>query len=116
MSLGRISRQGVASALPQVRERADQLVLNHAGMIDNFLKLSHGGGTLLRSKIRLAAHIYRVKADACIQCRSPQLVGRRRSERLYRPVSITSPVSTTSPDSPASRAIRWAGVLGMKNS
>ena len=59
-----VARENVGPAQSQVRQCADGLIPDDAGVIENLLKLIDGCGALLRCQIRQAAQVNRVKYES----------------------------------------------------
>ena len=69
---------GVGTGQSQVRQCADGLVLHHAGVVENLLKLGCGSAAFVRRQISLATQINGVE----IELDRPEFIGRSRDERF----------------------------------
>src|SRR5712692_10416889 len=72
-----VAREGVGTGQSQVRQCADEIVLHHAGVVENLLELGGGSAALVRRQISLATQINGVEAR-----REPEFIGRSRGERF----------------------------------
>src|SRR5216683_826783 len=73
-----VVREGVGTGQSQMRQCADEIVLHHAGVVENLLELGGGSAALVRRQISLATQINGVERD--IPKDRPEFIGRSRDE------------------------------------
>jgi hypothetical protein len=77
--------QRISAAQAQVSQRADGLVLDDTGVVENLLEFGGCRRTLLRCQVRLGTQVNRVEGGVGI---ASQLVGRSGSQRIDGFVSL----------------------------
>ena len=82
LALWRCRRRGRRRGPAQVRQCADRLVPDDAGMVENFLELGCGCAALVRCQISLAAQINGVESETPGLSGRPEFIGRSRGERF----------------------------------
>src|ERR1700687_3440925 len=86
-----VTFQSVGPSEAETGKRADRLVSDHAGVIENFLKLDLRGGALLRGQIRFAAQVNGIQTKSESTVRVSQFIRGRGRERVDSPCSIAVP-------------------------